>query len=327
MPKIAIITDSLLSAGTASILKRMLSRAGITSEDYSIIPVFPLEIEGEAIRFLGTTKKEEAADGFPFLNGSPRIYLDARHAIHLGRMWKNIERCAPNVLLVLGNIPMLAICGEAGIVKKRGAPRLSSDQRYKVIPTYDPKMIIKQWKLMPIAQLDIEKCVRQSSSPLLVRPSRYLHLDPTLPEIADFYQTYIVPASILSVDVETKAGQITEVGIAPSRSRAIVIPFWSRAQRDGNYWRTLDEELQAWAWVRRILSEKPTLGQNFQYDVQYFYRTVGIPVPQFTDDTMLLHHSLQPELEKGLGFLASIYTDEPSWKFMRTIHDTLKKED
>jgi hypothetical protein len=42
---------------------------------------------------------------------------------------------------------------------------------------------------------------------------------------------------------------------------------------------------------------------------------------------MLLHHSMQPELEKGLGFLGSVYTDEPSWKFMRTDHSTLKQAD
>jgi len=42
---------------------------------------------------------------------------------------------------------------------------------------------------------------------------------------------------------------------------------------------------------------------------------------------MLLHHAMQPEMEKGLGFLGSLYTNEPSWKFMRTDHDNLKKGD
>jgi hypothetical protein len=32
---------------------------------------------------------------------------------------------------------------------------------------------------------------------------------------------------------------------------------------------------------------------------------------------MLLHHAIHPEMRKGLGFLGSIYTDEPSWKLMR----------
>jgi len=35
------------------------------------------------------------------------------------------------------------------------------------------------------------------------------------------------------------------------------------------------------------------------------------------DDTSILQHSLQPELPKALGTLASLYLNEPSWKFMR----------
>ena len=57
---------------------------------------------------------------------------------------------------------------------------------------------------------------------------------------------------------------------------------------------------------------------------------MGIPVPSWTDDTMILHHALQPEMEKGLGFLASIYTDEGQWKRMvkhRSADRTGKKED
>lgn len=43
-------------------------------------------------------------------------------------------------------------------------------------------------------------------------------------------------------------------------------------------------------------------------------------------DTMLLHHALQPESLKGLGYLGSVYTDEQSWKQMR-VRTTIKRED
>ena len=44
-------------------------------------------------------------------------------------------------------------------------------------------------------------------------------------------------------------------------------------------------------------------------------------------DTMLLHHSLQPEMLKGLGFLASVYADEGAWMEMRTKKGTIKQDD
>jgi hypothetical protein len=33
---------------------------------------------------------------------------------------------------------------------------------------------------------------------------------------------------------------------------------------------------------------------------------------------MLLHHAMQPEAPKGLEFLGSVYTNEASWKLMRS---------
>ena len=72
--------------------------------------------------------------------------------------------------------------------------------------------------------------------------------------------------------------------------------------------------------------QKRIVGQNFLFDIHFLWRTVGITVPNATDDTMLLHHALQPEMEKGLGFLGSIYTREPSWKVMRKT-GTTKRED
>jgi hypothetical protein len=50
-------------------------------------------------------------------------------------------------------------------------------------------------------------------------------------------------------------------------------------------------------------------------------------VPSFEDDTMLLHHALYPEMQKDLGFLGSIYTNEASWKINHKKKDTVKEQD
>ena len=85
--------------------------------------------------------------------------------------------------------------------------------------------------------------------------------------------------------------------------------------------------MEAWRFVRHVCETFPVFGQNFSYDLQYLYYFMGIRCLNIPDDTMILHHSMYPEMEKSLGFLASIYTNEPSWKFMRTDNATLKKED
>ncbi len=63
------------------------------------------------------------------------------------------------------------------------------------------------------------------------------------------------------------------------------------------------------------------------YDIQYCHR-YGLRVNRYAHDTMIRHHALQPEMEKGLGFLASIYTDEAPWKVLRDRNrDNMKIDD
>ncbi len=69
----------------------------------------------------------------------------------------------------------------------------------------------------------------------------------------------------------------------------------------------------------------PKVFQNGMYDMQYLW-SMGLTVVNPRHDTMLLHHSLVPEMLKGLGFLGSIYTSEPAWKLMRHDETNVKDE-
>ena len=48
------------------------------------------------------------------------------------------------------------------------------------------------------------------------------------------------------------------------------------------------------------------IGQNFQYDAQYFVRFLGY-CPNLTFDTMLAQHTIFPGIPKALDFLSSMY--------------------
>jgi len=309
----------------AGVLWGLLSQAGISRSDCFLTHAFNLRPAGNRLESFFGSKAEAIPNFRPVANGK---YVHARYAPQLERLQAEIERTRPNIIIALGNLALWALCKKTGIKKYRGSPLPTADGKFKVIPTWPMSSILRQWELRVIVLSDLSKARAESSFPELNRPRRYIYLEPDLNDIADFYQEYIVPSPFLSCDIETKNKTITEVGYATADGkRAIVIPFYCRVANDGNYWNTLAEELQAWKWVRRINEEKPLIGQNFSYDMQYFWRTVGIPCPQFLGDTMLLHHAMQPEMEKGLGFLGSLYTNEPSWKFMRTDHDNLKKGD
>jgi uracil-DNA glycosylase family 4 len=310
---------------TASVLHGILQQAGIDAADCYFTNVFNLRPRSNRYESLCGPKSEAIKNYRACSNGK---FIHERYQPELDRLQEEIERTRPNVIIALGNLALWALCKKSGIKKYRGAPLLTHDGAYKVIPTWPPSSVLRQWELRMVTLSDIDKARRESTFPELRRPRRYIYLEPDLQDIEDFWHKRLKSEPFLSCDIETKSKTITEIGFSTADGRyAMVIPFWSRLATNGNYWATLSEERRAWKWVRYILENQKQIGQNFSYDMNYLWRTVGIPCPKFLGDTMILHHALQPEMEKGLGFLGSIYTNEPSWKFMRSDHDNFKKGD
>jgi len=109
-----------------------------------------------------------------------------------------------------------------------------------------------------------------------------------------------------------------------------VVPFEDMRKPGLNYWGSLEAELEAWQWVRRVCGcPVPKVFQNGLFDMHRLWRGYGIPIVNAEHDTMLLHHALQPESPKGLDYLGSVYTSESAWKLgIRLKHKgTIKKED
>jgi len=334
MPKIMIVSEYMSRAeseegrNAPALLLGLLAQAGIAEEDCHFTYVISRPAPGGRVEdFCGP--KDQAISGYRAL--AQGKYIRSEFAPELERLGQEVLAINPNVIIALGNLALWALCKKTGLKKYRGSPMASfpiEAREFKVLATWPMISIIRNWEMRVVALADFTKAKREAAFPELRRPARYIHLAPDLADIEDFYHRYIVPSPFLGCDIETKQRHITEVGYSTADGkRALVIPFYSRLAADGNYWGTAALEQQAWKWVRRINEEKPLVGQNFVYDMTYFWRTVGIPCPKFHGDTMVMHHALQPEMEKGLGFLGSIYTDEPSWKFMRKTNDTLKRED
>ena len=312
---------------SGGLLRGTLSRVGIPIQECLITNTFNERPPANNVEHFFTKDQSQADLTWPQFRRSPKMWVAKRHAHHLESLWYLIDAKRPNVIIALGATALWALTGLGSIEKYRGSPIKTFRGGFKVFPTYHPAAVLRRWSIKPIFQFDLEKAGRNATFPEIRRPSRMILYDPSLGEIRQFIRDYIEPADVVSVDVETEKGQITEVGFAPSIDRAMVIPFYDSRAKSGNYWPSAEYEYEAWELVRHVLRTKRVIGQNFQYDMQYFWKTMGIPILHFAGDTMLLHHSLQPELQKGLGFLGSIYTEEPAWKTMRADAQTLKKED
>lgn len=260
--------------------------------------------------------KSEGIPGFPALIKSGYVRKEFQH--ELDRLGDEILSHDPNLIVCLGNSALWALAGRTGITKLRGTTCTSTHtvSGYKLLCTYHPAAVARQWELRPTTVIDLGKIANENQFPEVRRPKVEIWIEPSLDDIREFIQSHIIRTKLLSVDIETSGQQITCIGFAPGPDLALVIPIHDSRTKTGSYWPTAADERACWELVRSVLEDitVPKLFQNGLYDIAFLWRSVGIRVLGALHDTMLLHHALQPEALKGLGYLGSIYTDHGPWK-------------
>lgn len=308
------------SDGNGETFKALMRQVGIDPRATTFLNVFPetapFGSRGNVLGFFGP--KATAVKDIRMLK--PKAYIQQQHWHHVLRLRELVVHHKPHLVLAVGEAAMWALTKETKIDLARGRVCIgnSAVPGQKVLPVYSARTVQMEYHKRATLLADLTKARRELDFPEIRRPKHLIHIEPTIEDLEHFFTKYIANAKELSCDIETKpGGNITCVGFAPDSDVAIVVPFYDKEKPGGNYWPTAAMEVLAWQWVQRVLHfGLDTYGQNFQYDMSHLWRYNGIDAPYFSDDTMLLHHSLQPEMLKGLGFLASIYTDEPAWKFM-----------
>jgi DNA polymerase len=302
-----------------------LAVAGISRRECLVTNVFNLRPRptNDIKNLCGS--KADGIPGFPALIRGKYIRREYEPELH--RLYLELDTFKPTLIVALGATAAWALLHASGIRKIRGAPAVGYNG-YKVLPTYHPTAILRQYSLYPILIADLQKAEKEARFPEVRRPNRTIYVPECLDDLYSFERQWIADSDSLSIDVETAGNQITYFGVAPTTSVALVIPILDERKADKSYWPDLKTEVAVWQWIASIASlpRAKVVGQNFNYDLKFLFQSYGIPVLHANHDTMLLHHAMQPELEKGLGFLGSIYTNELAWKFMRPKH-TLKKED
>lgn len=326
-------------------LTKILREAGTNRSEFFLTNVFNMRPPNNDLRTLCVGKAEAVES---FMREKPRLveqfpdfawpsfynyptlagagaFLHPRYLSHLARLWAELKGNGSGLCIALGNTACWALLNRTGIGKLRGYLYKSTLlDGLNVLPTYHPASILRQWSNRPIVIADIQKALRavQSAANGGVEEgrgsSRTIWVEPDESDLPLWWSTYVPDTSTrVSVDIETFAGTITCIGFGVPRC-GISVPFWDRRKPDGNYWPDSVSESRVFRTVEGWLrSGNPKLFQNAQYDLQYIWKTWGIPVGGVIEDTMLMHHALQPELPKDLGFLGSAYTDEVAWKDMR----------
>jgi len=313
-------------------LMRMLGEANIRRNECYLTNVFNLRPRPtNDIINLCTDAKPANTGGLPPLQRGK--YLRPEYLPEVYRLYAELSRVRPNLTIAVGNTASWALLLNTGIAKLRGVVQAATAPQIaglKVLPTYHPALLFKvpdAWAVRPIIVMDLRKARRESEFPDIRRPERIICINPTLSDLREWYY-HLQHAEEITFDIETVKDLISCIGFAPSPSIAYVVPFLDPRKPSGLYWDNENAFATAIKFVHLVL-DLPCRksAQNGLYDTAFLKRVLRKSV-RVDEDTMLLHHALQPESQKGLGFLGSIYTNESAWKMMRkrAKDDTIKRE-
>ena len=284
------------------LLRQLLHRAGIEySSCYvtSVLREYPLNGDIKRL-FMG--KLEAKAKDFSGMQHKLGV-LRPEYFHEFLRLFKELAAIKPNVIIALGELALWALTRKEGIKTYRGTviPSVCG----KVVASYSLEDAFKKWDMLPVIAADFSKAARESLSPESSFKRRTIYVAENKEDLDAFHTTWHSQCNRIAFDVETDPTppRITSYSIAPNSSVALVVDV----DKLGDGW-ALGYYLPRWV-------DKVWIGHNILYDLVWV-ELYGIK-PERCEDTMLMHHSWQLELQKGLGFVGSLHCNEMPWKELR----------
>lgn len=268
------------------------------------------------------------------------FYEDAKRNVpkaSLRKCWfdlaDKITRLKPKVVVCLGDEPLRAVTNLRGIGSWRGT-RIEAHGT-KVIATYHPANILRNYSNRVIAEMDLSKALRESKSLVYQKPE--ILTAPTISDVLSWMQSARMNGSRIAFDIETLGTLVRAISFAQRNGygiTAISIPFIRMigssptsfvsngtmlkqvgGQSEINYWSKGDEELVLQEIASVLEDEKiEKVGQNsIHFDSPLIELNFGIKTLNHKMDLMHAWHVLYASLPKSLSFICSAILDHPNY--------------
>lgn len=247
-------------------------------------------INRDDIRFGNVLNYEPARNIYAFGRESWQLTESKRELLDY------CENQEHKVIIPMGPKALEFFTGYTTVDKCRGS--VYSYKKTLVVPTVHPYSVRQDGGLTPAFLHDLAKAQRLTTG--WTPPVFNFKVNPSFYE-AEAHLPLLLASERLWCDIESVRGTtyIRCMGFAWSPVDAICI-FNDATEGIGpNFGR----------FLRAILSsDVPKTFHNGAFDT-HFLRINGIEVTNWDYDTMLMQHSLQPELPLGLAYCTSLYTD------------------
>lgn len=238
-----------------------------------------------------------------------------------------IKKYKPFCILVFGNTLLKELTGVSGIDKYRGSILSYTHLPLKVIAARHPESLFKSFyadSQTPgyyykfLIRNDIEKAVRESSSPVISKMERRITIARTGKALWEFIVAERPRKSKypLCIDIETLHTIPICLGFCYRPEHVCVVPLLNLPFSPG--WNEISEDELSYMWSlldKEISSENAEIiGQNLRFDWQKICHILGFQPRNFGGDPMYYASVLSPETPKNLGFLNSVWGNTPYWK-------------
>lgn len=272
---------------SGNILVTCLGRAGVSRDE---------------VRLANLSHYRPVGNKFENLINTPQLHEG------LEELYDYIRTYRPNVIGALGRYPLEYLTGKKGITKWRGSilqSNIAGATDIKVIPTFHPAYVARDRSSYPIFGVDVRRIISDGDFPELRLPERNFIINPQGYEREEWCER-LCNSDWLGTDIETNKPtkknpsiRILCIGFSPSPDTAVVWP-WT------------PENIP---YIQRVLEARAKKIFHFGggFDVQVL-ALEGLEVKNFEWDTLVAQHCLEPELQRSLEYLTSVYTREPYYK-------------
>lgn len=294
---------------SGKLFNELLHEAGLVRAELYIINLFDEQLERDRE---GKTLRDRTGD----VVWSSRRGFTEHAESYLERFARRVAKSRANVFIALGGVPSEALTGKVGIGKWRGSllPAVFPDiEGRTVISTYHPAAVLRgNWTWRYLIVNDFEKAARHQNNRKLTLPSRNIIIKPTYEDVRGFLRE-MDKGDYVATDIEITNQQISCISFSNTPSEAISIPFMRTMRRP--YWGP-ETETKIWRMIARVLMNPDTMkvNQNILFDLHVLWFLNQIDYRGPLGDTMLAHHIIFPDFNKGLDLICSVTTDEPYYK-------------
>lgn len=269
------------------------------------------------------------------------FYEDAKRNVpkaSLSKCWLDlvdkIKRIKPKVVVCLGSEPLRAVTNLRGVGSWRGT-RIEAHGT-KIIATYHPANILRQYSNRVIAEMDLSKALRESKGLIYQKPETIT--SPTINNVIEWMHAARFRGTRVGYDIETLGKLVRAISFAQRKEdgtiTSISIPFIRMIQSsptsfvrvgtvmkqvgcgsDINYWSKTDEVLVLHEIANVLENDRlEKVGQNsIHFDAPLIELNFGIKILNHKMDLMHAWHVLYAALQKSLDFICAAILDHPNY--------------